>query len=101
VPQLKDFPKKFIYEPWKAPKEVQKSCGCIIGVDYPHPIVEDHTIQSKLNMDKMKKVYDAAKVNKAAKSKKRNAAPAKGPSSSSKKKKRQMTLTGAGVLKKE
>ena len=30
-PELKHFPKQFIYEPWKAPIAVQKECKCIIG----------------------------------------------------------------------
>ena len=31
IPQLKNYPKKFIYEPWKAPKVSQKEWGCVIG----------------------------------------------------------------------
>merc|ERR1712146_808856 len=34
IPQLADFPDKYIYEPWKAPLAVQQKCGCIIGQDY-------------------------------------------------------------------
>eukprot|EP00638_Chattonella_subsalsa_P000746 CAMPEP_0117762888 /NCGR_PEP_ID=MMETSP0947-20121206/18262_1 /TAXON_ID=44440 /ORGANISM="Chattonella subsalsa, Strain CCMP2191" /LENGTH=540 /DNA_ID=CAMNT_0005584393 /DNA_START=199 /DNA_END=1821 /DNA_ORIENTATION=- len=58
VPQLKKFPSKFIYEPWKAPKSVQEGCNCIIGQDYPTPIV-DHQVISKENMSKMKQAYAA------------------------------------------
>eukprot|EP00466_Bigelowiella_natans_P001787 jgi/Bigna1/58130/fgenesh1_pm.55_\ len=60
LPLLKKYPKKYIYEPWKAPKSVQQACGCIIGQDYPEPIV-DHTPTSKQNMSKMKAAYDAHK----------------------------------------
>jgi cryptochrome len=35
-------------------------CGCLIGKDYPYPIV-DHTTISKHNMGRMKAAYDAAK----------------------------------------
>uniref|UniRef100_A0A6S9LDJ6 Cryptochrome/DNA photolyase FAD-binding domain-containing protein n=1 Tax=Heterosigma akashiwo TaxID=2829 RepID=A0A6S9LDJ6_HETAK len=56
LPQLRNFPKKYIYEPWLAPKSMQESCGCVIGVDYPEPIV-DHSIISKENMAKMKQAY--------------------------------------------
>ena len=58
LPKLAGFPDKFIYEPWRAPISVQQQCGCIIGVDYPSPIVE-HDIASKENMQKMKFAYDA------------------------------------------
>lgn len=43
---LQDYPPKYIWEPWKAPKEVQEQAGCIIGKDYPAPIV-DHAEVSK------------------------------------------------------
>lgn len=31
------MPKRYIYEPWTAPAEVQRKAGCIIGKDYPKP----------------------------------------------------------------
>jgi len=61
LPQLKGFPAKYIYEPWKAPIADQKAAGCIIGRDYPKPIV-DHDVASKANMDKMNKAYAAHKA---------------------------------------
>jgi cryptochrome len=60
LPQLKDYPKAFIYEPWKAPLAVQTKCGCIIGKDYPKPIV-DHDEARKENLDKMGAAYAAAR----------------------------------------
>ncbi|KAL4418944.1 hypothetical protein ABPG77_009124 [Micractinium sp. CCAP 211/92] len=65
LPVLKDFPSKYIYEPWTAPLSVQQRAGCIIGKDYPRPIV-DHTTASKENMARMKAAYDAAKAADAA-----------------------------------
>eukprot|EP01023_Acetabularia_acetabulum_P018339 TRINITY_DN19260_c0_g1_i4.p1 TRINITY_DN19260_c0_g1~~TRINITY_DN19260_c0_g1_i4.p1 ORF type:complete len:559 (+),score=75.32 TRINITY_DN19260_c0_g1_i4:1767-3443(+) len=56
LPQLRGFPKKYIYEPWKAPFLVQKAAGCIIGKDYPAPIV-DHDEARKLNLERMKDAY--------------------------------------------
>jgi len=56
LPVLKDMPSKYIYEPWKAPHSVQVTAKCIVGKDYPAPIV-DHAVVSKLNMAKMKEVY--------------------------------------------
>ena len=61
LPQFKDFPKKFIYEPWEAPLEMQQKLGVVIGKDYPEPIVEHKTI-SKSNMGRMKEAYDAHKA---------------------------------------
>ena len=40
VPELKSFPSKYIFEPHLAPISIQKSLNCIIGVDYPLPIVD-------------------------------------------------------------
>jgi len=57
LPHLAKFPDKYIYEPWTAPLAVQKAAGCLIGQDYPRPIV-DHSVVSKDNMAKMKKAYD-------------------------------------------
>merc|ERR1719189_235431 len=48
LPLLNKYPSKYIYEPWKAPLAVQKQAGCIIGTDYPRPIV-DHDVVSKEN----------------------------------------------------
>lgn len=60
VPCLKKYPEKYIYEPWLAPMSVQEKCGCIIGQDYPRPIV-DHQKASKENMNKMKIAYEKSK----------------------------------------
>lgn len=56
IPVLSKYPAKYIYEPWKAPLNIQKDAKCIIGVDYPFPIV-DHTVVSKKNMERMSKYY--------------------------------------------
>ncbi|OMO54266.1 Cytochrome c oxidase, subunit Vb [Corchorus capsularis] len=39
LPVLKDMPKEYIYEPWTAPLSVQTKAKCIIGKDYPKPVV--------------------------------------------------------------
>jgi cryptochrome len=61
LPVLAKMPDKYIYEPWKAPLDVQRAAGCIIGKDYPAPIV-DHETASKANMDKHAKAYAAHKA---------------------------------------
>ncbi|XP_073292053.1 (6-4)DNA photolyase [Primulina huaijiensis] len=46
LPMLKDMPDEYIYEPWTAPRNVQVKAKCIIGKDYPKPVV-DHKSASK------------------------------------------------------
>lgn len=38
------MPKQYLLEPWKAPEAVQKKAHCIIGKDYPAPIVEHNAV---------------------------------------------------------
>ncbi|XP_027871895.1 cryptochrome circadian regulator 5 [Xiphophorus couchianus] len=56
LPLLKKFPSQYIYEPWKAPRSVQQAAGCIVGKDYPNPIVQHEQI-SKKNIQRMKEAY--------------------------------------------
>lgn len=56
LPLLKKFPAQYIYEPWKAPRSIQQAAGCIVGKDYPRPIVE-HEVISKKNIQRMKLAY--------------------------------------------
>lgn len=56
LPILKNFPTRYIHEPWTAPEAVQKSAKCIIGTHYPKPMC-NHTYVSKVNMERMKQVY--------------------------------------------
>ena len=56
LPVLKDMPAAYIYEPWKAPMSVQKKAQCIIGKDYPKPIVDHKTI-SKENIGRIKAAF--------------------------------------------
>ncbi|MPC97358.1 Cryptochrome-2 [Portunus trituberculatus] len=62
LPQLAKYPENYIYEPWKAPLATQRAAGCIIGQDYPRPIV-DHSIVMKRNLDRMAKAYKAGETN--------------------------------------
>ena len=49
VPELASFPSKYIFEPELAPLEIQKKSNCIIGEDYPKPIV-DRKLTRKENL---------------------------------------------------
>lgn len=56
LPVLKNFPTRYIHEPWNAPETVQRTAKCIIGKDYPLPMV-NHAIASRANMERIKQVY--------------------------------------------
>ncbi|XP_066556642.1 cryptochrome-2 isoform X2 [Amia ocellicauda] len=56
IPKLKEYPNRYIYEPWNAPEAVQKAANCIIGVDYPKPMV-NHAEASRLNIERIKQIY--------------------------------------------
>jgi cryptochrome len=56
LPVLKNIPTKYIYEPWKAPLNIQQTAKCIIGKDYPKPIV-DHDEAKEQNLARMKEAY--------------------------------------------
>jgi cryptochrome len=53
VPELKNFPVKYIYEPQLAPQQMQRDADCIIGQDYPLPIV-NRKDAAKENLAKFK-----------------------------------------------
>lgn len=66
-PELRDFPAKYIYEPWKAPIKDQKSAGCLIRGDgtekeadgcrvYPKPML-DFNERRDICMKAMKTSY--------------------------------------------
>ena len=40
LPELAAVPDEYVHQPWRMPVAEQRSCGVIIGVDYPAPIVE-------------------------------------------------------------
>ncbi|MCB1197224.1 MAG: deoxyribodipyrimidine photo-lyase [Deltaproteobacteria bacterium] len=51
--ELMHFPNKYIHHPAAAPLAIQKTSDCIVGKDYPAPIV-DHSMQRKLAIDLFK-----------------------------------------------
>ncbi|XP_075985036.1 cryptochrome-1-like isoform X2 [Anticarsia gemmatalis] len=56
IPALKNMPTRYIHEPWVAPEAVQQAARCIIGRDYPMPMV-DHSKASQINIERIKQVY--------------------------------------------
>ena len=57
VPELEHFPEEFIYEPWLAPLSVQEAANCVIGRDYPSPIVQYEKAAVE-NMEQIRKITD-------------------------------------------
>jgi deoxyribodipyrimidine photo-lyase len=43
VPELARVPDRYLQEPWTMPAEEQRKAGCVIGADYPAPVV-DHAL---------------------------------------------------------
>lgn len=60
LPVLKDMPKEYIYEPWTAPLSIQVKAKCIIGEDYPKPVVS-HDSASKECKQILYEAYDLNK----------------------------------------
>jgi len=58
VPEVKNMPAKYMYCPWTAPKDVQEKAKCVIGKDYPAPIV-DHAKARDANLNKFKKALSS------------------------------------------
>lgn len=50
------MPLQYIHEPWNAPESVQRAAKCVIGKDYPVPMV-NHVVVSQINIQRMKQVY--------------------------------------------
>jgi deoxyribodipyrimidine photo-lyase len=40
VPELREVPDRYMREPWTMPLEIQQAARCVIGRDYPEPIVD-------------------------------------------------------------
>ena len=40
LPELAGVPDKNLHAPWEMPEEVQRQAGCVIGEDYPAPIID-------------------------------------------------------------
>jgi deoxyribodipyrimidine photo-lyase len=47
VPELRPVPERYLAEPWTMPVEAQREVGCVIGEDYPEPIVDHRTAREQ------------------------------------------------------
>ena len=55
LPQLAQVPSAHIHAPWSLTPIEQSTMGCVIGVDYPAPIV-DHAIAREKTLARYKRV---------------------------------------------
>jgi len=55
VPELERAPLERLSEPWRMTEEEQRACGCVIGRDYPAPIV-DHKRERERAMERYRAV---------------------------------------------
>lgn len=47
LPALARVPDAFVHAPWTMPPEVQHAAGCVVGRDYPAPVVDHATQREK------------------------------------------------------
>jgi deoxyribodipyrimidine photo-lyase len=47
LPELAQVPASYLSAPWTMPESVQRSAGCLIGRDYPPPIVDHHMARQR------------------------------------------------------
>jgi deoxyribodipyrimidine photo-lyase len=40
IPELARVPARYIHQPWQTPAAAQREAGCVVGRDYPAPIVD-------------------------------------------------------------
>ena len=69
VPELASYPVEYIYEPWKAPLDVQRKFGCVVGKDYPERIVvhekavkENNRMMNRLKEDLLKQLSQVPRI---------------------------------------
>jgi len=48
LPKLSEVPTKYIHTPWEMPTTLQEQSGCIIGKDYPQPIVDHKFARNRI-----------------------------------------------------
>jgi deoxyribodipyrimidine photo-lyase len=47
VPELRAVPQTYVHRPWTMPEDVQQEVGCVIGEDYPAPIVDHQAARDR------------------------------------------------------
>lgn len=57
IPELARVPDALVHEPWRMSTDQQRAAGCVIGVDYPHPIL-DHAARRATALARYRAVGD-------------------------------------------
>jgi deoxyribodipyrimidine photo-lyase len=47
VPELSGVPEAYIHTPWEMPSSLQLQVGCVVGKDYPRPIVDHAQVRQR------------------------------------------------------
>ena len=58
IPELRNMPLQYIFEPWLAPLDVQEMANCRIGADYPKPFL-DHKAARAKNLHKIEELNES------------------------------------------
>ena len=66
MPEVSGLPTEYVFEPWKAPKSVQKAAACLVGKDYPLPIV-DHREQRRVCVQRLKELAEMVGTTRSGK----------------------------------
>jgi deoxyribodipyrimidine photo-lyase len=66
LPELARVPNEYIFAPWTMPQTLQEHVGCVVGRDYPQPIV-DHLAAAKVARDTLWALRKNAAVRDVAK----------------------------------
>ena len=59
VPELERVPDRWLAEPWEMPEDVQRDCSCVIGEDYPEPVVDRRAAREEA-LERYRAAADAA-----------------------------------------
>ena len=55
IPELQNAPDSYLSAPWAMSSDVQEQAGCILGVDYPKPIV-DHKVAREAALERYRNI---------------------------------------------
>jgi deoxyribodipyrimidine photo-lyase len=58
VPELGSVPNRLLLRPWQMSEEQQREAGCVIGRDYPGPVV-DHAEERQFAIERYRAAADA------------------------------------------
>jgi deoxyribodipyrimidine photo-lyase len=53
VPELEGVPDERLAEPWALSEKAQRAAGCVVGRDYPEPIV-DHAVERRVALERFR-----------------------------------------------